>query len=77
VETLAPRFKLAAQGSPREVRLEVDADRWKVLESEAQRQGIPLERLLEHAVLLYLADIDSGRLAKRVLDRSEEGDEPS
>ena len=72
---LAPGFKPGARGTPREIRLEGDADCWKGLEAEARRQGIPLERLLEHAALLYLADIHSGRLAKRVLDRAEEGDE--
>jgi hypothetical protein len=74
--TLAPGFKPGARGTPREIRLEGDANCWRGLEAEARRQGIPLERLLEHAALLYLADIHSGRLAKRVLDRAEEGDEP-
>lgn len=71
-----PGFKPGARGTPREVRLEGDADCWNGLEAEARRQGIPLERLLEHAALLYLAEINSGRLAKRVLDRAEKGDEP-
>jgi len=71
--TLVPRFKLA-RGMPREIRVEWDAECWEGLESEARRQGVPVERLLEHAALLYLADSDSGRLAKRVLDRAEEGD---
>jgi hypothetical protein len=73
--TLAPGFKPDARGVPREVRLEGDADCWKDLEGEAQRQGIPIERLLEHAALLYLADSDSGRLARRILERAEEDDE--
>jgi hypothetical protein len=73
--TLYPAFKPDARGEPREVRLEEDAETWTGLESEAQRQGIPVERLLEHAALLYLADSDSGRLAERVLDRAEEDDE--
>jgi hypothetical protein len=63
--TLAPGFKPDARGEPREVRLEGDAECWEGLESEAQRQGVPMERLLEHAALLYLADSDSGRLAER------------
>jgi hypothetical protein len=61
---------------PRQIRLEASGDYWEDLESQARRQGPPLERLLEHAALLYLADIDSGRLATRVLDRAEEADEP-
>jgi hypothetical protein len=71
--TLAPGFKPGGRGTPREIRLESNADCWKGLEAEARRQGVPLERLLEHAALLYLADINSGRLAERVLDRAEEG----
>jgi hypothetical protein len=74
--TLAPAFKPDARGEPREVHLEEDAECWEGLEGEAQSQGIPVERLLEHAALLYLADSDSGRLAKRLLDRAEEDDEP-
>ena len=73
--TLAPGFKPDARGEPREVRLEGDAECWEGLEDEARRQGIPVERLLEHAALLYLADSDSGRLAGRVLERAEEDDE--
>jgi hypothetical protein len=74
--TLAFALKPGARRMPREIRVEADAACWKGLESEARRQGIPLERLLEHAALLCIADIDSGRLATRVLDRAEEADEP-
>jgi hypothetical protein len=35
--------------------------------AEAERQGVPLEELLQHAAMYYLADLDSGRLAARVL----------
>ena len=73
--TLAPVFKPGGREMPREVRLDVNRDRWEDLESEAGRQGVPLERLLEHAALLYLADIDSGRLASRVLG-SRGGESP-
>jgi len=73
--TFPPPFKPDARGEPREVRVEGDAECWEGLETEAERQGIPVERLLEHAALLYLADSDSGRLAERVLDRAEQDDE--
>jgi hypothetical protein len=74
--TLAPAFKPDAdRGVPREVLVEGDAECWEGLEREAQRQGIPVERVLEHAALLYLADSDSGRLAERILERAEEDDE--
>ena len=40
------------------------------LEQEAERQGLPLARLCEHAALLYLADLDAGRLAERIVRRA-------
>ncbi len=67
-----PRSKARAQQMSREIRLELTRGGWEHLQSEAGRQGIPLERLLEHAPLLYLADVDSGRVVKRVLRRAEE-----
>jgi hypothetical protein len=74
---LAPGFKPSGRGTPRQIQLEANRDTWEGLQSEAARQGVPVERLLEHAALLYLADIDSGRVANRVLGRCEDdGDEP-
>lgn len=34
------------------------------LEEEAARQGVTVEELLVHAVLYYLADADSARIAR-------------
>jgi hypothetical protein len=44
----------------REVRLELEEASWLALSEEAGRQREPVERLIEHAVLLYLADLDAG-----------------
>jgi hypothetical protein len=44
----------------------------EVLESEARRQGVPLERLVRHATLLYLADFDAGRVAGKIAEGVEE-----
>jgi predicted DNA-binding ribbon-helix-helix protein len=71
---LAPRFRPRGRGMPREIRFEVSRDCWQRLESEARRQGVSLERLLEHAAMVYLADIDSGRVANRLLGDAGEGD---
>lgn len=71
---LAPTFKPDGHGRPREIRLELTCGRLKRLAKEAGRQGIPIERLLEHAPLVYLADVDSGRVANRVLGRAREGE---
>ena len=68
----APLFKPPDHGSPREVGLALPAPRWQRLSDEAGRQGIPIEQLLEHAALLYLADADAGLVADRVLERADE-----
>jgi hypothetical protein len=44
----------------REVRLELEEASWVALGEEADRQRQPVERLVEHAVLLYLADLEAG-----------------
>jgi hypothetical protein len=35
---------------------------------EAERQGTTSERLLQHALLYYLADLHAGRVAQRIAD---------
>jgi hypothetical protein len=69
---VAPRFKPRDQGTPREIPLELTHGCWERLGHEAERQGIPLEQLLEHAAMLHLSDADSGRVADHVLDRAGE-----
>jgi len=53
--------------SHRELELEIREGNWQRLRREASRQGADVERLLEHAALLFLADLDSGRAAERLL----------
>ena len=55
-----------AAGSPTRVRVRLVGSEWEVLERSAADQGVTLERLLVHVVVLFLADLDSGRLAVRV-----------
>ena len=38
----------------------------ETIDEEATRLGIPVEELVTFAVLYYLADIDSGRIARQV-----------
>jgi hypothetical protein len=47
---------------------------WRGLERQVEEQGVPLESLLEHVVLYYLADLDSGRAAARLVDGDELAD---
>lgn len=70
----APRLKIRGEATPREVELALGRGPWERLEDEARRQGIELERLLEHVALVYLADLHSGRVASRVLRRAEGND---
>ena len=51
-----------------DVTLELDEADWSALEVEAVHQRVPLERLIEHAALLFLADVDSGRVAVRIVE---------
>lgn len=55
-----------------ELHLELGESEWTSLEAKAQREGVTLERLLEHALLLYIADVASGRVAETILRRAEE-----
>jgi hypothetical protein len=44
----------------------LDAFAWHALEEESAKQEMTPEELARHAVLYYLADLDSGRLARHV-----------
>jgi len=46
------------------VRLEGFA--WEAIEQESARTGVPVEDLMGFAVMYYLADVDSGRVARRI-----------
>lgn len=50
------------------VPIDVDVDAWRDFTREAKRQGVSPELLLRHAVLYYSADVDSGRVARRLID---------
>lgn len=68
----APLFKPEEHGDPRDVVLAIPVACRERMQAEATRQGVPLGQLYEHAALVYLADIDAGRVADRVLERAEE-----
>jgi len=38
----------------------------------AAREGVSVERVLEHALLLLVADLDSGRVAPRFVEDASE-----
>ncbi len=50
------------------VELSVEEDLWRAFEEEAGRQDVSTSQLVEHAALLYAADVDAGRITQRILD---------
>ena len=53
---------------PAGVRVEVDEATWSALVGEARRQRVEPGALASHAVLYFIADLDSGRVAQRIGD---------
>lgn len=51
---------------PRNVKLDLEAFTWEALEGEAEAMGISIEELVAFSVLYYLADRDSGRIARHL-----------
>jgi hypothetical protein len=48
------------------LRVELDETTWGALDIEAARQGVTPDTLALHAVLFFLADLDSGRIGDRL-----------
>jgi hypothetical protein len=74
-----PRFASSAEAEPEDaIEVELSDEDWATLAEEAGEQDADEERLLEHVVLYYLADVESGRIAARILrslgDPPEESD---
>jgi hypothetical protein len=66
-----PRFALGAGAvDTPEVRvpLEVAEETWESFSAEAAGQGVTPELLLRHALLYFSADVDAGRVARRLAD---------
>jgi hypothetical protein len=65
---LVPRFdQPTSQRDDRVLQLEMGAETRRRLDQEALRQGVGLERLLEHAAMFYLADLDAGRVTEQIV----------
>ena len=65
---------LSETGEVSKVDIRIDDSTWSAFSREAERQGTSTDQLVEHAVLYYLADDDSGRLAEKIV---EDLDEPA
>ena len=69
----APRFRSRSTPDPG-LRVAFDDDTWAALAEEARRQGVEPEDLAVHALLYFIADLDSGRLADLLGDAMGESD---
>jgi hypothetical protein len=54
----------ASESVTRELALEMDQFGWQTLQLESTRLGVSEGELVRFAVLYYLADLDSGRIAR-------------
>jgi hypothetical protein len=59
-----PRDTACAQHS---VELRLDGFAWEALDAECARFDVGAEELLRFALLYYLADVDSGRIARDIV----------
>lgn len=50
------------------VEVEVEDSVWALFEAEAERQGVGVSRLAEHAALYFAAAMDAGRVTQRFLE---------
>ena len=53
-------------GTMRALAVKLDGFGWEALEQECARLGVSEEELVRFAIAYYLADIDSGRIARRI-----------
>jgi hypothetical protein len=68
-----PAFlKPSSGGRDAGFQFELEKASWDELEAAAESEETSVERLLEHAVLLLIADLDSGRVATRFVEPAGE-----
>ena len=65
VSPAGPPKPSASSGEPR-LTTELDGFAWDAINEEAARIGVTVEELVTFSVLYYLADVDSGRTARRI-----------
>lgn len=51
----------------RRVAVQLDGFAAEAIDEEADRLGVSVEELVSFSVLYYLADIDSGRIARKII----------
>jgi hypothetical protein len=53
-------------GATHSVTLRMGEFAWEAIEQESARQGVSVEEMLAFAAMYYLADADSGRIAREI-----------
>ena len=56
----------AGVDAERTLSLPLDVFAWEAVQTESTRLGVTAEELVAFSVLYYLADVDSGRVARRI-----------
>jgi hypothetical protein len=46
--------------------LQLDGFAWETLAEQSVQMGVSVEELATHAIMYYVADLDSGRIARRI-----------
>lgn len=54
------------------LRLAIDDELWRSVEREAEHQGVSAQKLVTHAVLYVAAEVDAGRVTRRILEDLEQ-----
>ncbi len=67
-----PRFSTGQAVPARQI--ELDEETWTALDDEAARQGVNADTIAVHALMFFLADLDSGRIGDRLEDLLEDDD---
>jgi hypothetical protein len=62
----APSRKRPPAGASRSVTLRLWGFAWEAIERESARLGVPVDELVAFSVMYYLADVDSGRIARQI-----------
>jgi hypothetical protein len=65
--SVSPAGEGRRDGEEHSVEVNLEGFAWEALEQESQRSGVPVEDLVAFAVLYYLADLDSGRVARQIV----------
>lgn len=67
-----PDFLSTAETGAVEVELIVEGELLRALEAEAERQGVSVSQIAEHAAFYYAAELDAGRITQRIVNALED-----